>query len=308
MSRIFKLKKWLTLADGARYLTAALNEPISVSDIYQLALDGHLILSAHFVNHTQAYPGRRIGLGEAKIMLLPDAQAPLAEELKALMGSYPTEGSRSEQHEWLSANRAVSDSPSVHLCLKGDRISEHDVIDWEDRVVSIDGLWDIPDFGGGRLDLEHQLQSLVGGPEITLTCLDGTVVISPDGARFAKLLDRFDTDSAGEKYSYGDPRSYYPRAGLPEDAPVVIRSESITSFLDALAVGSDVKKDVTTRERGGLLRIIAGLAKEARVDLNSPSAATQIVAAADPFGGPDEKTVRKHLKTIREEILPGRGR
>lgn len=309
MSKIFQLKKWLTLEDGARYLSAALKEAVSVADVLQLALDGHLVLSAHFVNHTQAYPGKRLKLQEAGILIVPDIQSPVTDEIKALLATYPRHASRAEQHDWLLANRDVSDSPSVHLVLRGDRISNEDVLEWESgTIVSIDGLWDLPMFGGARLDLEHELQRLVGGPEITLTCLDGTVVVSPDGTRYSKLLDRFEMNHAGEKYAYSDPSSYYPRGGLPEDAPIVVRSEAITSFLADLAVEEAPKGDIASRERSGLLRIIAGLAEEAKVDLGSDKATAQLVAAAARFDGPTEKTVRKHLKAIREEILPGRAR
>lgn len=309
MSKIFQLKKWLTLEDGARYLSTALQEDVSVADVLQLAIEGNLVVSANFVNHAQARPGRRLSLQEAGIWLVPDFQSPPSDEIKAHIAAYPRHASRAEQHEWLTINRTVSDSPSVHLVFRGDRISEEDVLEWEsDTIVSIKGLWDLPTFGGARLDLEHALQSLVGGPEITLTCLDGTVVVSPDGTRYSMLLDRFETNSAGEKYAYNDPNSYYPRGGLPEDAPIVVRSEAIASFLASLAMGDAPKADVSARERSGLLKLIAGLAEEAKVDLNSDKATAQLVAAAAPFDGPTEKTVRKHLKAIREEILPGRAR
>lgn len=50
MSKLNKLKSWLSLDEAAEYLTEALKEPVEVKDLLQLALDDHLQL-AWFANH-----------------------------------------------------------------------------------------------------------------------------------------------------------------------------------------------------------------------------------------------------------------
>lgn len=56
-SKLFKLKKWLTLNEAARHLSGICGEEVTVADILRLALDKHLRLSVNFVNHTSARPG-----------------------------------------------------------------------------------------------------------------------------------------------------------------------------------------------------------------------------------------------------------
>jgi hypothetical protein len=54
MTRLLKLKRWFTLSEAARQLSTALGEDVSDADILRLALDNHLVLSAHFVNGAYA--------------------------------------------------------------------------------------------------------------------------------------------------------------------------------------------------------------------------------------------------------------
>ncbi len=48
MHKLFKLKRWLTLEETSKRLTASLGEDVSPSDCLQLAMDGHLVISVLF--------------------------------------------------------------------------------------------------------------------------------------------------------------------------------------------------------------------------------------------------------------------
>jgi hypothetical protein len=50
MSKLFKLKNWLTIEEAAKYLSNAFTELVTESDVLRLALDGRLKLSVNFVN------------------------------------------------------------------------------------------------------------------------------------------------------------------------------------------------------------------------------------------------------------------
>lgn len=50
VSKLFKLKDWLTVEDAARHLSGVFSEPVSEADILRLALDRRLTLSVNFVN------------------------------------------------------------------------------------------------------------------------------------------------------------------------------------------------------------------------------------------------------------------
>lgn len=56
-SKLFKLKKWLTVPEAARHLTNLFDEEVTEADVLRLALDRHLKLSVYFVNHAYARQG-----------------------------------------------------------------------------------------------------------------------------------------------------------------------------------------------------------------------------------------------------------
>ncbi|RBP59481.1 hypothetical protein [Brenneria salicis] len=57
MKKLFKLKEWLTLEETARRLTTSFQEEVSIADCLQLALDGHIIISALYRKKSLWYVG-----------------------------------------------------------------------------------------------------------------------------------------------------------------------------------------------------------------------------------------------------------
>ena len=55
MSKLLKLKEWLTVPEAARHLSALFEEELGEADVLRLALDGHLMLSIFFVNAVPAF-------------------------------------------------------------------------------------------------------------------------------------------------------------------------------------------------------------------------------------------------------------
>ena len=60
MSKLLKLKEWLTVPDAARYLSILLEEEVSEADLLRLALDGHLTISLLFTHPNPALCGKII--------------------------------------------------------------------------------------------------------------------------------------------------------------------------------------------------------------------------------------------------------
>ena len=58
MSKLLKLKEWLTLEDAVNHISKKLDETITIADLYRLALDGHLKLSLYFVNSAYGVEGK----------------------------------------------------------------------------------------------------------------------------------------------------------------------------------------------------------------------------------------------------------
>ena len=156
MGKLFNLKEWLTVADAARHLSIVFSENVTEADVLRLALDGHLRLSVNFVNHANARLGKVIPLSEAKTMpgLFSEGEDPY----------------------------------DVVLAI---RMNEHDFLELNKEIVSLRDVWDLPMIGSESLDVEHKYQQLTGGPEVTLTCLEGTFVQRTSGG-ICQLQESYD--------------------------------------------------------------------------------------------------------------------
>lgn len=302
MSKLLSLKDWITLDEAATHLTGIFNENVSVADVYRFALNGHLVLSAHFVNHGRANLGRKRLIREAGFRVL----SALKSDLK-LPQVQVTADALSEFEAWLVENpehalSSVTDEPKLYL-LNGLQLSSHDCVQLDEQLSSIEGIWDLTMRGAERLDIEHALQQAVGGPSVELLVMDGVLLYRQDGT-YARLLEHFgDTPEANEKkkaFRWDDPKAYYPAGGLPEDAPVVVRPQALNEFISNLSGVDQVDKQLDERERSSLLCIIGALAKMAQVDLSQPyKAAEQVAAALNQAAVPlAPRTIGTHLKAV----------
>ncbi len=193
MSRLLKLKEWLTLDDASRHLSTLYEEPITEADLLRLALDGHLTLSVQLVNHASAKIGKAVALESARIF-----------EMLGMDGK-------------------------PFLMVSGVNLDEGHVIDLEEKIVSISGIWDLTMRGAEHLDIEHKYQYLTNGPGVTLESLEGTII--RQGEVFAQIQEHFEKNEFFDKKNLNQPRwhqaNYYPAGSLPEDSVLVVRIEAL---------------------------------------------------------------------------------
>ena len=157
-SKLFKLKAWLTLPEAAKHLTGVCGEEVTEADILRLSLDGHLKLSVFFVNHAYVKPGKTIFFDEKK----------LADSINK--GVYPKE------FRWAAS---IGDqNKMIMLCL---RIDVGKFLEIGDKIVQIDGVWDLPMIGNEHIDIEFKYHRLTDGPSVDLVNIDGTFVEGPNG-------------------------------------------------------------------------------------------------------------------------------
>lgn len=247
MSKLFKLKQWLTIDETVQHLSAVLGEPVQEKDIFRLVLDGRLRLSIDFVNKATVNPGKDINEGEVEFHKLPNIFG-----LKI--------GGRDKRTDSILV-------PSA-LIFEGGRF-----VKLEEEVVSIDGIWDLPMIGGERLDVEHYYQRLTGGPDVTLCNIEGPFVErSGVVCRVVERYEDYDFDKSmaakkkgiearieREKLSKKDAEqlrqsfdewfeeerfkgyrseAYYPADTLPKDSVFVVRTSAILALLSSLDDGS----------------------------------------------------------------------
>ena len=144
MSKLLKLKTWLTLDDAARHLSLMFGETVSKADVLRLALDGRLTLSINFINGAVARCGRLIASDEVQWTEMPGLKGGTVRIPDGVM---------------------LNNGSAIRL---------------EDKIVSLRGIYDLPMMGNERLDVEHLYQQLTDGPEVTLQGLDGPFVVAGD--------------------------------------------------------------------------------------------------------------------------------
>lgn len=217
-TKLFQLKEWLTIRDAARQLTSMLNEDVSEADIYQLVLDGNLIISAYLPNGVDAKKGKLIQYEEVKWNGFPQL-----DDWEYIKGP---DGKMSMVHK--------KTKPLIHmpdaLLIDGDvPAQEARWLRLEEQVSRIDGLWDLAMMGAERLDIEHLLLQEISGLSCTSINLEGVFLINGD--IWANPQARFKDD----KLDKDGKNCFYPTGGLDQfDHILVVRQSSIIDFLALL--------------------------------------------------------------------------
>ena len=253
MSKLFKLKKWLTLSETVNYISATLCEPITEADILRLAIDKNLVISVNLVNGAYAH------LGE--LVPLKDVQFAIFEEILGV-----------------SFNPPIKIPANVILSMDGEKFMKKHT----EKVEYIQGIWDLTLHGSEAIDLEFYYEQLTSGLEVTLQGLEG-VFLRQDGV-IAQLLTDFNDNEfdAGSKaycekmetsinhgitntqeiekvrkdykqkradfllkrQSTTEESKYYPSGGLDEhDYVFVVRTAEINRFLNALNDDENPQED-----------------------------------------------------------------
>jgi len=285
VSKLFKLKEWLTLPEAAKHLTGVCNEEITEADILRLALDRHLRLSVYFVNKAYVRPGQVVGYEDVKWGEFP-------AEMTVNMKKLPVE---------------ARGKPLPYI--RSLQINDDKYLNLEEKVVVIEGVWDLPMIGNEQLDIEHQYQQLIYGASVELIGLDGALVEGNNGvmcqlqddlgdyhghraarrAQFDKLR-RLELNKRNNRrkekllilrkekleklkqieddwYDYG---RFYPADGLPEDCVLVVRTNALREFERLIADNEQEintaiynipnKSDLPESERNTMLKLIIGMA------------------------------------------------
>jgi len=250
-SKLLKLREWLTVPEAARHLSILFSEEVSEADVLRLSMDGHLKLSVNFVNHARANCGRIVT--EKEIVWEEMEVTPSLE--KFFKGSVV--------ERTISTN---ADGEKIHRYVKSTSIDGKRFINFDDKVTTIRGVWDLSMLGNEAWDVEHRYQMLTDGPEVTLINLEGAFV-ERDRDMICKLLESMDNneyqkgsmaqleaikeyiaskniDKAKademlakhkqdrEEYlkkreSQDESADYYPAGGLPKDSVLVVRTRAL---------------------------------------------------------------------------------
>jgi hypothetical protein len=314
MSKLFKLKEWLTLDEAANHISTVLGEPVTLADIYRLSLDDYIKLSANFVNGAQARTG--------KFVKTDDVQFYLMENMP------------------FSGEKLV---PPISLPLNNEvQCSEDEWVALDKNVVSIRGLWDLTMIGSEAIDIEFYYHQETSGLEVDLTCLEGTLLRQGDvicqlqsdfddneyqqGSKAAKQhLEQYITSKKltddetkklrveyeaerkeflGGKREFERVPSYYPSGGLDEhDYVLVVRTKEVTRFIQSLEETPPEAKPLSSKERNSLLVLLGAVCKHSDIEPSQRGIATSLVVMTELIGAPlTDDTIRKILNQIEPAI------
>lgn|GEM_PF-5749014 len=245
MSRLHKLKEWFSLEDAAKRLSSGLQEPVTVEDILQLALEGHLPLS-WYARH------------------IPAQQVTLRCTLDHVLGTLLDRG---DPKEYIGDAFWHGDCAYRMYAgyTKGDVLLPYASLGWgpayhEKTIMRLDGLYRLELSECGALkEWVHSLLTSTGGE---LMSLDGFYVSDGEGIMW-RIMDH----SSGGQYQ--DPISgsektleafFYPSGEFPDPAELVIQRVDIESF-ETKITGDEqrAEKPIAARAETTYQNIIGGL-------------------------------------------------
>ncbi|EJE8548862.1 hypothetical protein M5238_003609 [Vibrio vulnificus] len=304
MKKLLKKKKYLSVFDAAKYLTSALEEPVSVADVYELVLDGELIISARLIN-----TGYAVKLLENKVegndapFVSSDQPLGFNKQIHVLDGGvWDLALIGAEAHEIKSLYQREVEGPiPAYNHLDGFYLTKDDavykVLDslplvsnqysrhaLEARLVAL--------AKANRLNIEEVLSS----PSYSmLSSLDSETM--EELVMLVSILDEEDTDEGDDYIDY---------LRLEElSYQYVIRVAELNRFLRALddEQTEDEHKPIDPRERTTLLAMIGVLCKSKNIKVEDRESASKIVRLFELEGmSIKQELVRSKLNDVPAAI------
>ena len=171
MSQLIKIKDFFRLNQAASYLSAELNEPIDIADIYQLALEDKIQLSVQFINPTLIHLTRKVSHPDAQEIIFNNRNKTL-NLLKAFLQSIPDNAEN---------DKAVI-VDIINLCENDEEWSE------------VNGRYRVPPFNNGYLLFEELHNDL---PLYRLFCSHFMSLNGYDLDKFVVFTDTTDVSVMG---------------------------------------------------------------------------------------------------------------
>ena len=326
MSKLFKLKKFVTIEEAVRYLSSSLEEPLSLSDIYRLVIDKHLILSVRLINQAYAIKGKIVSGKDGDLIQL---------EADLITGE-------------------VLDAPySVYIDDDAIPVDANTWFLFDGKIHIVDGIWDLVMIGVESLEIERWYQNEVNGPKpivadaMGLYLKQGEVVcrlqkesfdkeeenladiecelkfiLESKGLSFENFLardnDNFCDDLSEDEVDQilflldlmrkpaNDIRNYEDSFCLADHScQFVIKTTELTRFLQSLQdeppALPQVEQILSVKERKTLLTVIGALLKEQKIEPSERGVTSAIKRMTEIAGTPiTENTIRKILGQVSD--------
>ncbi len=294
MSKLYKLKNWYSLEETAKRLTLTLGEDVSVRDVLQLAIEGHVPLGWYIrYAYGQSVEKRKIILNnqykEGKINI---------EETDTMPSKLEDIVPVNENEIFVFTNdKSLDGIKEIHYSYTKNK----------DTVDKLGGIYylNLEECGA----LKDHLLAYCTGIASDLTSLDGFWIDDEKGNTW-QIVESFDSDFIKEHCKdtkYYDSDRYFPSVDFPDIAEVGFLAKDIEVFESTLNKDNkQTKTSLGTKERDTLLKLVIGMAVRGYAyDPTAKRSATtgEIKSDLDLLGiNLDEDTIRKWLKESAERL------
>lgn len=298
MNKLFKFKEWLTIPEAAKQLSNVLEDDnVSEADILELGLNRHLKISLHIPHHAYACRGKRLPLS-----LATKVDFSLFKEIMLSKRS-PEE--------------AIEHEPKIpEWIYTGIRTGEDEVVEFDRKIESISGTWDLLMWGGERLYVEKMFYALKSDTYLDLMNIDGSFLQTYDEEVVFSLQEYYGDFSDYPKEDLINPRShpnnYCPMDGIPPDSFLVVRTDALRDFELKIKnsypenqLQQSTEKQLAAKTENSYLRLIQALAEYATDGLTGkPNKDAGTILAALNSKGIDcpvgDKTLAGYLEKAQQ--------
>ncbi|ANQ20757.1 hypothetical protein BA893_03320 [Vibrio natriegens] len=294
MSKLLKLKNWLSLDDGAQTISTLLGESVGVADLYRFAIDGHITLSINLVNPT---PVRKVSLIRAediqhKTLIAKRKNFPQGLRVNVPLAEYPISKKywvESESKDWNNV-KGVYDLAMVGA--EKDEIAQ---------LIYPDSIVEIPIFAGFYIQKGEQIYKL-------------QVLHKPDASHAQRTLINNENGIEGEEDSTLKrlkprilPQAVSASSLRDHEYELVIRTGEVTRFIQSLqdepTPSLQDEKALSPRERGTLLTIIGAFCNNMGIDPLDKGSTSPIAKMLELNGTPMKfDTIKKHLDQVPDAV------
>lgn len=298
MKKLLKLKQYLSLNDSANYLSSALEDQVSVADIYELALDGNLAISIRLTN--QAYAQKvdlvpALELVDDEEQIEPVQADEVDEQVHIFDGIYDLAMVGEERFEIRKLyQQAIQEDSPVLSELSGFYVKH------EGSIYKLLESLPVSNSEESQISKETRLESLLKSkgltsqsqfddPLSTFENFDAEEILE-----IARLVSPFPGDEFREPISI--PANTYQFVIRPTEL-----HRLVTKLNNPLLIDGKVESKLLPLEKRTLLNVIHILLKELRIDPNVRGISSSISLLSDKAGIPiSDNTIRKVLKDVVE--------
>lgn len=286
MSKLFKLKELLTLEEAVSHISDVLGESFTLTDLYQFALSGHLILSVNFVNNVTA---KKVTFTKTEDI----------KYKKEFINGVPTIPEGTYVNVPINAQYPISRNLWVKKI--------------EEQVFSLVGSWDLAMVGTEKYRLKQLYQQEISS-DVEVKVPDSLNVYVKDVEDTYQLQLLLTMEEYRLKHNIltvdgMKPRIVkseltYPANRLDEvDHDLVMKVKEVTRFIKSLEDTPQEAKPLHDKERTTLLVLLGSILKKANIDINGQGVIAKIRRETELNNTPISKqTISNLLPLIRNAV------